>query len=217
MHWTIRTASLALWATMFSVQLLQAQLPRAVELSPGWEPLFNGKDLTGWTIIGKERWTVDDGTIYGESITPKGNGFLKTEKTYKNFDLFLRFKCETNTNSGLFFWSSIEEDISKIKFIQVEIDNRVGNHTGGLHGDGRSWIVWPAPENETVLKPFEWNELLVQVHGNRIRTRLNGVQMIDFTYPNPGVTEGVIAMQIHPGGNARLRFKDIWIRDLTTR
>jgi hypothetical protein len=207
---------------LLAAQVARAQrppqrLPRATQLSPGWEQLFNGKDLTGWTIIGPERWTVDNGTILGESATKRGNGFLKTNKAYKDFDVYLWFKCETNTNSGLFFHSSIEEDISKIKFLQVEIDNRYGHHTGGLHGDRRSWIAWPAPENETVLRPFEWNELLVQVNGNRIRTRLNGVQMIDFVYPNPGVTDGVIALQIHPGGGARLRFKDIWVRDLSQR
>lgn len=199
------------------------QRPQSAPPGPEWAALFNGKDLTGWKIIGKERWVVEDGTIYGESVTKKGDGFLKTEKTYKDFDAFLRFKCESPTNSGFFYHSDIEEDISKIKYIQVEIDNRIGNHTGGLHGDhtpqtgGRSWIVWPAPENETVIRPWDWNDMLVEVHGKRIRTVLNGVQMIDFTFPNPRNTDGVIALQLHPGGGAKMRFKDIWIRDLTVR
>jgi len=190
---------------------------------PEWVPLFNGKDLTGWRIIGKERWVVENGTIYGESVTLHGDGFLTTEKTYKDFDAYFEFRCESPTNSGFFFHSSIEEDISKIRFIQVEIDNRIGRHTGGLHGDAislkdsKGWIVWPAPENETVIRPHDWNEMLVQVHGNRIRTRLNGVQMIDFTYPNPRNTDGVIALQLHPGGGAKMRFRNLWIRDLTLR
>ena len=168
-----------------------------------------------------ERWVADAGAILGESIN-KGNGFLKTEKTYKDFDLFLRFKCESPINSGVFYHSDIVEDISKIKFIQVEIDNRIGNHTGGLHGDrdgtvSQEWIVWPAPENETVIRPYDWNDMLILVEGNRIRTRLNGVQMIDFTQPKPVNTDGVIALQLHPGGGAKMRFKDIWIRDLTVR
>lgn len=199
------------------------QRPRPISPGPEWTPLFNGKDLAGWKIIGKERWVVEDGTIFGESVTKDGDGFLKTEETYKAFDAFLRFKCESATNSGFFYHSDIEEDISKIKFIQVEIDNRIGRHTGGLHGDqtpelkGRGWIVWPAPENETVIRPWDWNDLLVQVHGHRIRTVLNGVRMIDFTYPDPRNTDGVIALQIHPGGGAKMRFKDIWIRDFTVR
>jgi hypothetical protein len=195
---------------------------RPAEAGTRWVSLFNGKDLTGWMIVGKERWVGDEGTILGESVN-KGNGFLKTEKTYKDFDLFLRFKCESPINSGVFYHSDIVEDISKIKFIQVEIDNRIGNHTGGLHGDrttpanGKGWIVWPAPENETVIKPYDWNDMLVQVHGNRIRTQLNGVQMIDFTYPSPNNTDGILALQLHSGSVARIRFKDIWVRDLTVR
>ena len=165
---------------------------------------------------------VEDGTILGESVKGK-DGFIKTEKTYKDFHASLRFKSETPINSGFFYHSDIEEDISKIKFIQVEIDNRVGNHTGGLHGDhtpelkGRGWIVWPAPELETVIRPYEWNDMLVMVEGHRVRTYLNGVQMIDFTYPDPRNTDGIIALQIHPGKASRIRFKDIYIRDLSVR
>ena len=117
----------------------------------------------------------------------------------------------------MFYHSHIEEDISKIQFIQVEIDNRIGRHTAGLHGDRKGWIAWPAPENETVLRLWDWNEMLIQVEGNRTRTRLNGVAMLDFTYPNPGVTDGVIGLQLHSGGGGRMRFKDIRIRDFTRR
>ena len=127
---------------------------------PEWVALFNGKDLTGWKVVGPERWVVEDGTILGEGIHGK-DGFLKTEKTYRDFHAFLRFKCETPNNSGFFYHSDIEEDISRIRYIQVEISSRVGGHTGGLHGDhtpelkGRGWIVWPAPELEAVLRPFD--------------------------------------------------------------
>jgi hypothetical protein len=202
---------------------LVAQTPRKPPLEgDGWVSLFNGKDLSGWKVVGPERWTVDDGTILGEGISGK-DGFLKTEKTYKNFHAFLRFKCETPNNSGFFYHSQIEEDISKIRFIQVEISSTIGGHTAGLHGDhtpelkGKGWIVWPAPEKETVVRPFDWNDMLVMVEGNRIRTRLNGVPMIDFTYPNPRNTDGIVALQIHPGKPSRIRFKDVHIRDLVAQ
>jgi hypothetical protein len=57
--------------------------------------------------------------------------------------------------------------------------------------------------------------MLIKVEGHRYITVLNGVQMIDFTYPSPSATEGVIALQLHSGGQGRMRFKDIWIRDLS--
>ncbi len=70
-------------------------------------------------------------------------------------------------------------------------------------------------ELETVIKPHDWNDLLIKVEGNRYVTVLNGVQLLDFTYPSPGASEGLIALQLHSGGEGRMRFKDIWIRDLS--
>lgn len=220
----MKTAFFAVAILVLGCGIVSAQPKRPPEsgLSAEWVPLFNGKDLTGWKVVGPERWVVEDGTILGEGIHGK-NGFLKTEKTYKDFHASLRFKCETPNNSGFFYHSYIEEDISKIRFIQVEISSNIGGHTGGLHGDhtpetkGRGWIVWPAPELEPVLRPFDWNEMLVTVEGKRTRSYLNGVQMIDFTFPDPRNTDGIIALQIHAGKPSRIRFKDIWIRDLTAR
>ncbi len=193
---------------------MSAQTPSQPE---GWERLFNGKDLSGWKVWGMEKWSVDDGAILGESGPDEDDGFLMTEGTYTDFHAVLRFKCETDTNSGFFYHTDIPDDISKITFVQVEIDNSFGGHTGGLHGHATSWIVWPASEKEFALRPFEWNELMVKVEGKRVRTYLNGVQMIDFTNPKPDVTTGVLALQIHPGGGSRVRFKDIWVKDLSSR
>jgi hypothetical protein len=41
--------------------------------------------------------------------------------------------------------------------------------------------------------------------------------MIDFTFPDPRNTDGIIALQIHSGKPSKIRFKDILIRDLTVR
>jgi hypothetical protein len=188
---------------------------RSRSLTPEWESLFNGKDLAGWTRIGNEKWVVEDGAIYGEGITEE-YGYLATEKTYKDFHLSLRFKCEANGNSGVYLHTSFEPGTATVtEGRQIEIDRTIGHHTGGIYGDGKGWIAWPAPELETVIRPHDWNEMLIKVEGNRYVVYLNGVQMIDFTYPSPGATEGVIALQLHSGGEGRMRFKDIWIRDLS--
>jgi hypothetical protein len=47
--------------------------------------------------------------------------------------------------------------------------------------------------------------------------RLNGVLMVDYTNPIPQSTDGVIALQLHAGGEGKMRFKDIHIRDLSIR
>lgn len=184
------------------------------QLGTGWESLFNGKDLSGWQKIGNEKWVVEDGAIYGEGVTDE-YGYLATEKSYQDFHLSLRFKCEAGGNSGVYLHTSFKPGTATVTAgRQVEIDRNIGHHTGGIYGDGKGWIVWPAPELETVIKPHDWNDLLIKVEGRRYVTYLNGVQMIDFTYPTPDATSGVIALQLHSGGEGRMRFRDVWIRDL---
>ncbi len=203
-------------AFLFGISLLFGQQSKPKLPGEDWVSLFNEKDLTGWKKVGNESWTVEDGVIHGRGLT-KQYGYLATEKTYKDFHLSLRFLCVGPGNSGVYLRSSFKGDTINILGLQVEIDRHVGRHTAGIYGDDRGWIAWPAPENETVIRPLEWNHLLVMLEGNRIRTRLNGVQMVDFTNPKPVYSDGVIALQLHSGGEGEMKFKDIWIRDLTVR
>ena len=125
-----------------------AQTPRnKANLLPNeqWVSLFNGKDLTGWTKVGAENWTVENGTIHGQGVT-KQYGYLMTEKDYKDFWLSLRFKCEDDGNSGVYFHTRFKPgtvDVSQ--GMQFEIDRTPNHHNGGLYGDGRQWIAWPSP------------------------------------------------------------------------
>jgi hypothetical protein len=182
-----------------------------------WVQLFNGKDLTGWVEVGKEKWTVEEGDIKGEAVS-KAYGYLKTEKDYKDFHLSIKFKCVGNGNSGVFFHTDFKPGTPDItRGLQFEVDCRIGQHTGGIYGDGRGWIVWPSPENELNVRKNDWNEYTLKVEGNRYISRLNGVVMVDFTDPNPKSFDGPIALQLHSGGEGNMRFKDIWIRDLSKR
>lgn len=180
-----------------------------------WRSLFNGKNLDGWKEIGNEKWLVVDGAIYGEGVTEE-YGYLATEKEYTDFQLFLRFRCEAEGNSGVYFHTAFKPGTATVtQGRQIEIDRAVGNHTGGVYGDGKGWLVWPAPHLEPIVRPDDWNEMLIRVEGNRYVTVLNGVPMIDFTQPSPGSDRGAIALQLHSGGEGRMRFKDLWIRDLS--
>lgn len=182
-----------------------------------WVSLFNGKDLTGWVKVGNEKWVVEDGTIYGEGIT-KEYGYLATDKDYKDFQLSLRFKCEADGNSGVYLRTRFAPGtVTVTQGLQVEIDRVLNHHTGGLYGDNRGWMAWPAPENETVIRPYDWNDLHIEVLGIRTIARLNGITMVDYTNPDPKSPDGVIALQLHSGGEGRMRFKDLYIRDLSRR
>jgi hypothetical protein len=193
----------------------RAQRPKL----PGedWVQLFNGKDLSGWVEVGKEKWTVEQNAIHGVAVT-KAYGYLQTDKNYKDFHMFLRFKCEGDGNSGVFFHVGFKPGTPDVsQGLQFEVDCKIMQHTGGIYGDGRQWIVWPSPENELVVRHNEWNEYLLKVEGNRYVSRLNGVTMIDFTDPQPKSFDGPIALQLHSGGAGNMWFKDIWIRDLSKR
>ncbi len=197
---------------------LAAQNVKPVKLAgEDWVQLFNGKDLTGWVEVGKEKWTVEEGEIKGEAVS-KAYGYLQTDKDYKDFHLSIKFKCAGNGNSGVFFHTAFKPGTPDItRGLQFEVDCRIGQHTGGIYGDGRGWIVWPAPENELNVRKTDWNEYTIKVEGNRYVSRLNGIVMVDFTDPSPKSFDGPIALQLHSGGEGNMRFKDIWIRDLSKR
>ncbi len=182
-----------------------------------WAPLFDGKTLNGWVNVGKEEWIVEDGILHGKAIT-KAYGYLQTEKTYQDFEMALRFKCEGTGNSGIFFHVGFKPGTPDVsQGLQFEVDCTLNEHTGGIYGDGRGWVVWPTAENEVVVRKGDWNEMLVKVVGNRYVSRLNGIVMIDYTDPTPKSFDGPIALQLHSGGAGNMKFKDILLRDLTKR
>jgi hypothetical protein len=174
--------------------------------------LFNGKDLTGWTIHGTEKWYVQNGELICESGPNKQYGYLSTSKIYKNFELTLEFKQEANGNSGVFFRSSIEG--TKISGWQCEVAP-VNHHTGGIYESyGRGWLIQPDSTKEKYLKTGKWNKLKLKVVGNEVTTWLNGHQMIYIKDEKIGAGNGFIALQIHDGGGIKVRWKKIRITEL---
>jgi len=177
------------------------------------EKLFNGKDLTGWTIHGTEKWYVDKGELICESGPDKQYGYLSTNKNYKNFILTLQFKQEANGNSGVFFRSQIPEGV-KISGWQAEVAP-LGQHTGGIYESyGRGWLIQPDSAHEKYLKPDEWNTYKIKADGDEVTTWLNGHMMCDLKDEKIGQGEGFIALQIHEGGGIKVRWKDVEIEEL---
>jgi hypothetical protein len=196
-----------------------SQVPRNRAPYPNeqWVRLFDGKDLTNWVPVGKEKWTVEDGTIHGQGVTNE-YGYLRTEKPYKDFWLSIRFRCEDDGNSGIYFHTEFKPGTVEIaKGMQFEIDRTLNHHTGGLYGDNRGWIAWPSPEYEQVMRPADWNDFLLKAEGNHMVAVLNGITVLDFTDPTPKSFDGYIALQLHSGGAGNMRFKDIYLRDLSPR
>jgi hypothetical protein len=186
--------------------------PAAKGHDGGWVSLFNGKGLTGWKAHGQERWTVDDGEIHGVAVT-KEYGYLSTEKTYGDFEMKAKFKAEGSGNSGVFYHSTL--DGVDIKGVQVEVDPHPGMHTGGLYESaGRGWLIQPSAAAEKALVVDGWNDVRAVVRGPHVQTWVNGVPAVDYTDPSPKYTDGLIALQLHAGGEGRMRFKDIVVREI---
>lgn len=191
-----------LFAFVLFLQIVQAQKVK----------LFNGKDLSNWTIHGTEKWYVQDGEMICESGPDKQYGYLSTNDKFKNFNLTLEFKQEANGNSGVFFRSSIEG--VKISGWQVEVAPPK-LHSGGIYESyGRGWLIQPKAEDEQWLKMGEWNTMRIQVQGDDVTTWLNGHEMIHLKDEKIGKGEGFIALQIHDGGGIKVRWRNIVLDSL---
>lgn len=174
--------------------------------------LFNGKDLSGWTVYGTERWYVDQGELVCESGPDKQYGYLGTKDSYKNFELNLEFKQEADGNSGVFFRSSITG--TKISGWQAEVAPP-GHHTGGIYESyGRGWLIKPADGLDASLKLGAWNKMRIRVVGDEVTTWLNGTQMITLKDAKIGQANGQIALQIHDGGGIKVRWRNIRLQQL---
>ena len=180
--------------------------------SKNYQPIFNEKDLSGWTIHGTEKWFVENGELVCESGPDKQYGYLSTNKAYKNFILDLKFKLEANGNSGVFIRSSIEG--TKISGWQVEVAP-YGKHTGGIYESyGRGWLIKPTQDHEKYLDSTGWNHLVIEAKGDLVTSWLNDHRMVELKDEKIGAGNGFIALQIHDGGGIKVRWKDIKIKDL---
>ena len=72
----------------FIMLAVAAALCTSAVTAENWKPLFNGKNLNGWSRVnGKANYTVRDGAIVGTSKSGTPNTFLRTDKNYGDFIL----------------------------------------------------------------------------------------------------------------------------------
>ena len=150
---------------------------------PGFVPLFNGKDLTGWRLGGSDlagktatddgRFAVKDGVlvITGSKDKPPKMAEIDTAQSYDgDFTLRLEFRASRDANSGLHL-----RDKAFAHQLQIRDYPRVGPYKA--------------------LKDYkdgDWNAIEVVVTGDKARCTCNG-ELLEAALDIP--EEGPIALQ----------------------
>jgi hypothetical protein len=155
--------------------------------APAWSepiPLFNGKDLTGWTTSapgsasGLPEWSVKDGTI----VSPGHGPELVSNDKFQDFKLHIEFNCGADSNSGIYLRGRYE--------VQVETESQAeppSHHTGGVYG-------FLAPSPELPRSPDVWQTFDITLIGRRVTVIQNGTTIID-KQEIPGITGGAVDSQ----------------------
>lgn len=190
----------------------------AAEAPEGFVPLFNGKDLTGWSGD-PTLWRVEGGVIVGSTDNTRieHNTFLSTEKEYSDFILRAKVKLR-NHNSGIQFRSEQMDDYVVAGY-QADIAEKT--YFGMLYEERKRGFMpyWETLSQEekdaiqAVVKHGDWNEFEILAEGDHIKLTLNGKVSCDIQDPD-GAKRGVIALQLHAGDPMEVRFKDIYIKEL---
>ncbi|MFO0806087.1 MAG: DUF1080 domain-containing protein [Gemmataceae bacterium] len=121
-----------------------AELPKPENFSDqGFETIFDGKTLKGWTVSAKTghsaasknksggKWEVNDGAITGTQDIPGNGGIVLTEKQYGDFEVSLEMNNDYGPDSGLFLRSN-----DKGQCYQAMIDYHANGNLMGVYGEG---------------------------------------------------------------------------------
>ena len=183
---------------------------------PGFKPLFNGKDLTGWD--GRmNHWSVQDGSITGATTKEnpaKGNNFLIwTNGTVANFELRFSYKIVPNGDKG-FGNSGVQyrsKDFGNFVVGGYQADFEAGKTYSGIlyeekfdgilaqRGqkttvktvDGKTKVevtgsVGDSNEIQNNIKKEDWNDYVIIAQGNHLQHFINGKQTMDVTDDREG-------------------------------
>lgn len=187
-------------------------------------PIFDGKSLNGWKLIGKtgDGYLVEDGKIV---CPPKGGGNLFHEKEYSDFVLRFEFKLEDGSNNGLAIRSPMQK--SSLAYDGMEL--QIIDNTSERYRDIKPWqkhgsLYHVFPAKTGYLKPTgEWNQEEVSVKGRQVKVVLNGHTILDVNLD--GVKDPEIIAK-HPGLKRRsghvgflghdepIEFRNIRIKEL---
>ena len=161
-----------------------------------WEKIFDGKTLTGWTLIGKggRGYVVEN----GELVCPAdGGGNLYTEKEYSDFKFRFEFKLTSGANNGIGLRAPLSGDAAYVGMESQVLDDTADIYKNLLPGQYHGSIYKVFAAKRGFLKPLgEWNKETIEVIGRKVKITLNGTVIVDGDINN--VTDPAILAE-HPG------------------
>lgn len=189
-----------------------------------WKPLFNGKNLDGWTKTGDSAFfIVEEGAIrLHRKANTQEHTFLRTNKMYRDFILELDCKRDPAFQYGILVRAVPAPDTAHVRLYgyQVKIDHdSKRNWTGGIFDDfGNTWRwLYPLTGNtkaQNALKPpGQWDHYRFELIGETIKVWVNDVPATHLL--NGKYREGYIALKIHfLGDNAALESPAAWVKNI---
>lgn len=173
----------------------------------GLKPIFNGKDLSGWTANVDACWKVKNGILHAANDPEQKGDILQTEKSYRNFIVLADFKFGSGRiDTGIFLRDTKEQ-------IQIgESGSLKRDMTALPYIPGKGYPI-QVETGTKALKLDDWNTIKVQVTGNTYTTWLNGTQVM--TYDSETIIpEGPIGIQVHPKREMSVDFRNILAQEL---
>jgi hypothetical protein len=198
------------------------------DLTEGFVPLFNGKDLSGWTPRGgKSLFEVRDGLLVGTCVPGSASTYLSTDQSdFTDFVFTCEMKWEVDCNSGVMFRAQTKpgkNDTETVFGPQAEMEgfSKDRHWSGGIYGQSCGGYFYPLwlKEHEdarAAAKEGEWNRLTISAKGNIVKTWINGVPashwVDDGSYP-----EGFFGLQIHKGAEGTVLWRNIRVKRLDVK
>ncbi|TWU33030.1 3-keto-disaccharide hydrolase [Novipirellula artificiosorum] len=195
------------------------------DLAEGFQPLFNGKDLSGWSPKGGTcTFEVKGDLLVGSCVPGSNSTYLCTDKSdYEDFIFTCDMKWEVDGNSGVMFRAQVKPGGTGETVFgpQAEMEGISGDRfwSGGIYGQSCGGYFYPLwlKEHQAARDALDrsgWNRLTVMAKGNVVKTWINGVPAAhwidDGTYP-----KGFFGLQIHKGAKGIVHWKNVKVKELS--
>ncbi len=170
----------------------------------GWVTLFDGSSLSQWYTLGNGNWRLEGGAVVADKLTGKENGFLVTNKIYRDFELHAEFWVSDDANSGIYMRCGNPQVLTDKVCYEANIFDQRKDPTYGTGALVHIAKVVPMPK-----AGGKWNTYDITVKGDHIVLVLNGVKTVDVH--DKLLNSGRIGLQ-YAGGV--VKFRSVKIREL---